>query len=398
MTNTELSRRAFLRSASLAGAAALASACAPAATAPSPTAKAPATAASAPATTAAAPAAPTVVSSQPPAWQKEWDDLVTAARKEGQVVYDITRSNQGAKEAIADFKKSFPGIEVEQTTSASASPFAEQVRREQQAGIYNWDAYIGGSLTTVYADGSVAPIKPVFTRPDVLDNSLWRDGFDAGWVDPEKQWGYLFQLHIEPGFWIDKNQVNPDEIKSPTDLLSPKWKGKILMADPRINGYGSVPTTAFRLKYGEDAFVKLLKEQDVALNRDTRQITEWMIRGQYAIGFGVVQTILDEFKLENLGNNLQPMPMLGIDLAKPIWLPKQVPHPNAAKVFINWLMTKDGQEAWCKAVGTNSRRTDVPVIAPAFYPKDGMEFHSSNDEKGAAETQKTQDIAKEIIV
>ena len=235
-------------------------------------------------------------------------------------------------------------------------------------GNCNWDAHIlEGSLTTVYADPSVAPIKPVFTRPDVLDNSLWRDGFDCRLGGPREAVGIPFPApHRDRGFWIDKNQVNPDEIKSPTDLLSPKWKGKILMADPRINGYGSVPTTAFRLKYGEDAFVKLLKEQDVALNRDTRQITEWMIRGQYAIGFGVVQTILDEFKLENLGNNLQPMPMLGIDLAKPIWLPKQVPHPNAAKVFINWLMTKDGQEAWCKAVGTNSRSDGRPGDCPGL--------------------------------
>ena len=40
----------------------------------------------------------------------------------------------------------------------------------------------------------------------------------------------------------------------------------------------------------------------------------------------------------------------------------------------------------------------MPVVVPAYYPKEGMEFHSSNDEKGAAETQKTQDLAKAVIV
>lgn len=248
----EITRRTFLRTSVLAGAAALATACGPSANTPSPTAQ---PAAKAPAPTAnTVSAAPATVATAPPAWEKEWDELVAAARKEGQVIYDITRSNSGAKEAIPDFKRAFPGIEIEQTTSTSASPFAEQVRREQQAGVYSWDVFIGGNLNTVYADGSVAPIKPMFTRPDVLNDSVWKDGFDAGWVDNDKQWGYVFQLHIEPGFWIDKNQVNPGEIQSPTDLLNPKWRGKILMADPRVNGYGISPMTAFRLKYGQDAF------------------------------------------------------------------------------------------------------------------------------------------------
>lgn len=372
------SRREFLRSVGLAGAASLVGACAPAAATPGGQTGAEA-------------------SSTAQGWEKEWAELVAAAHKEGQVVYDITRSNSGARASIEDFKKAFPGIDVEQTTSASASTFAEQVRREQQAGVFTWDVFVGGGLSTLYADGSVAPLKPVIMRPDVLDNALWRDGFEAGWVDGEKRWGYVFQLHVEPGVWVNGDQVGASEIVTPLDLLNPKWRGRIIMADPRVNGYGSVPMTVLRLKYGQEQMDRLLTEQRVAFNRDTRQITELMVRGQYAIGFGVVQTILEEFQKEGLGKNLAPVPLLGIDLGKAMWLPKQAPHPNAAKLFVNWVLTKEGQQAWCKAVGTNSRRTDVPIIDPVVYPQGGMEFHSTNSEEGARESQKSQDIAKELL-
>jgi len=357
----------------------LAAACAPAAGVPQP----------------AAPAAP----SQPaqPAWQKEWDELVAAGRKEGLVVYDITRSNSGARAAIEHFKKAIPGIEVEQTTSAAASTLAEQVQKEQQAGVFSWDVLFGGSLSHFYANGSLAPLKPMLLRPDVLDNAGWRDGFDAGWVDREKRWGYAFQLHVDPGVWVNGDQVGPDEIIKPTDLLNPKWRGRIVMADPRVVGFGYVPLTVLRLRHGQESMDRLLTEQKVILNRDTRQITEQMVRGQHAIAFGVVKTVLEEFKKEGLGKNIRPLPMLGIDLGKIMWLPKQVPHPNAAKVFINWMLGKEGQEAWCKAVVTNSRRTDVPVIDPAVFPRAGMEFQSGNSEEGARELDRTVEIAKELL-
>ncbi len=371
-------RREFLRSVGLAGAASVVVACSPATATPGEQTGAKA-------------------SSTVQGWEKEWAELVAAAHKEGQVVYDITRSNSGARASIEDFKRAFPGIEVEQTTSASASTFAEQVRREQQAGVFTWDVFVGGGLSTLYADGSVAPLKPVLLRPDVLDDALWRDGFEAGWVDGEKRWGYVFQLHVEPGVWVNGDQVGPTQITRALDLLNPKWRGRIIMADPRVNGYGSVPMTVLRLKYGQEQMDRLLAEQQVAFNRDTRPITELMVRGEYPIAFGVVQTILEEFQKEGLGKNLKPLPMLGIDLGKPMWLPKQVPHPNAAKLFINWVLTKEGQQTWCKAVGTNSRRTDVPVIDPVVYPQGGMEFYSTNSEEGARESQKTQDIAKELL-
>ena len=154
-------------------------------------------------------------------------------------------------------------------------------------------------------------------------------------------------LNLGPQPWINTSMVGEGEIKSVQDLLSPKWQGKICWADPRVNGYGYGPLVPYRISKGDAAFrelmAKLFEGQKAALNRDTRQITEWMVRGNYAIGAGVVPTVLAEFQAQGLGKNLKQLSLAEFRFGasnKPVWLPKQVPHPNAAKLFLNWWLTK----------------------------------------------------------
>ena len=164
-----------------------------------------------------------------------------AATKEGEVVYDVTRSTSGmGKEIIPTFQEAFPGIKVTQTTSDSAAPFAEKVLQEQAAGVYSWDLLFmsNAPFISLMPRGALAPLRPLIIHPDVLDTMNWNGGFDAGWPDEAKQWGYGFVSDLGQALWIDTNQVQPGEMKTLQDFLNPKWKGKIAMADPRINGFG----------------------------------------------------------------------------------------------------------------------------------------------------------------
>ncbi len=389
-----LSRRGFLRVGALSGGAGLLAACAPAA--------------------APAPAQPAGGAGQPgaagakPAWEQEWAELIKAATKEGEIVYDVTRSTSGAqKRTVPDFEAAFPGIKVTQTTSDSAAVFAQKVLQEQNGGILSWDLLFMSQapFQALMPAGALAPIKPLMVHPDGLNDSSWIGGFEAGWNDNEKRWGYTGNLNLGPQPWINTSMVGEGEIKTVQDLLNPKWQGKICWADPRVNGYGYGQLVAYRMAKGDAAFTefvtKLVLEQKAALNRDTRQVTEWMVRGNYAIGAGVVPPVLAEFQAQGLGKTLKQLALPEFRFGssnKPVWLPKQVPHPNAAKLFLNWWLTKPGQLAWSEGAQVNSRRKDIPVIdKDAYVEPDKPAPYVLDTENGSKESDKTVAMIKELV-
>lgn len=388
-----VNRRSFLRVTTFAAAGGLAAACAPAAAPPAPSAPAP----------AAQPAAGRQE------WEKQWDELVAAAKKEGEIIYDVTRSTSGAeRQVVPDFQAAFPGIKVTQTTSDSSNVFAQRVLQEQNAGIYTWDLLFMSTapFLSLLPAGSLAPVRNQIFRPDAMDDKVWAGGFDAGWNDNEKKWGYTANINLGPGVWVNTDMVAEGEIKTVEDLLNPRWRGRICWSDPRINGFGWGPLIAARVSRGDQWFrefgQKLLIEQKPALNRDTRQITEWMVRGNYAIGVGVVPVpVLADFRAQGLGKNLKPVALADFRYAasyKPAWLPKQVPHPNAAKLFLNWWLTKDGQMSWSKGAEANSRRKDIPIMDKDNYPEPDKPLPFMIDtESGAKESDKTIAIIKEIL-
>ncbi|MSQ28157.1 MAG: extracellular solute-binding protein [Dehalococcoidia bacterium] len=389
---SQIDRRSFLRVTTIAAAGGLAAACAPAAPAPAPSVPVPAQPAG---------------SKQE--WEKQWEELVAAAKKEGEIVYDVTRSTSGAeRHVVPDFQAAFPGIRVTQTVSDSSNVFAQKVLQEQNAGLFTWDLLFMSTapFLSLIPAGALTPLRSLIFRPDVLNDKVWNGGFDAGWNDAEKKWGYTANINLGPGVWINTDMVADGELKTVEDLLNPKWRGRIAWSDPRINGFGWGPLIAARVARGDQWFrefaQKLLIEQKPALNRDTRQITEWMVRGNYAIGVGVVAVpVLAEFRAQGLGKNLKTVPLADFRYAasyKPAWLPKQVPHPNAAKLFLNWWLTKDGNTSWSKGAEANSRRKDIPIIDKDVYadPEKPLPFMIDTQE-GAKESDKTITIIKEIL-
>ena len=74
------------------------------------------------------------------------------------------------------------------------------------------------------------------------------------------------------------------------------------------------------------------------------------------------------------------------------------PHPNAAIVYLNWFLSKNTQEAFAKAYGLNSRRSDVTVINPATFPKpDRLQQYIRYDEAWANVPVQAQEMAKRLI-
>lgn len=132
------------------------------------------------------------------------------------------------------------------------------------------------------------------------------------------------------------------------------------------------------LRDADDVLKRLLVDQEPIISLEPRQITEGLIRGRYAIATGASYPLLAEFLPHGFGQNVAQLevPEVRIIGEHAIFLFNRAPHPNAAKVFINWLLTKEGLKVWSENIKTNVRRSDVPPIEPRTYPgEDALSTH-----------------------
>ena len=339
-------------------------------------------------------------------WKAEWDKVVAAAKKEGKVAV-AGPPGEAYRDALTAFQKAYPNVKVEYFGS-TGSKFAPRALAERRSGQYLWDVHIGGTttmLTSLRPEGALALLRPALIVPEVLDDGSWILGFDDGYADIEKKLIYSFIAVNNWTAYINRQAVPEDALKTLDDILNdPRWKGKIAMHDPRPAGSGSRMLGTLLHTRGEEAVKRLLVDQEPAITEDNRQLVEWLVRGRYPIALAVSS---DQFVVfQQAGMNLDHVkPLTGSDPGLSgvnngfgsVVLMSNAPHPNAAKVYINWLLSREAQVIFSQQTLYNSRRTDVQVVAPdrAFDPK-GKYINLNKEEYGAVRAR-AQELAKKYI-
>jgi iron(III) transport system substrate-binding protein len=352
----------------------IATACGPTA-APAPSAPA----AAPPAASAAASSAASAASGQE-AWQAEWERTLAAARQEGKVVV-AGPPGESARQALIAFQQAYPDIQLE-FTGLRGADFISRALSERRADRYLWDILVsgtGGIIGELLPAGAVDPLKPALIRPEVLDDSHWYNGFDWGFVDLERQRVFSFASFVTWSLFINRDVVPENEFTRLDDLLDPKWKGKISINEPRDSTAGALHSVVIMNQFGVDAYKKLLTEQDISVHQDTRQQVELLVRGSRPIGIGVSQAPLQEFQKQGLGRNVRPLERpeasaLTGGFGGCACLMNRPPHPNAARVYLDWLLSREGQTQWNRYYPANSRRLDVEPYDPATVPKPGVDY------------------------
>ena len=152
---------------------------------------------------------------------------------------------------------------------------------------------------------------------------------------------------------------------------------------------------------GEEKLTALYRNK-VVYTINNQQIGEWVVRGRYPIGVGLEASTLKEFQDQGIGMNVRPLPdeyfkarQISVGFGS-VGLIERAPHLNAATVYINWLLSKEGQEAWVK-IPRNSRRTDVEPAFPDLTPIQGREYFIGQAEKFTEQRQELLKVAKEAI-
>jgi hypothetical protein len=179
-------------------------------------------------------------------WKEEWEKVVAAARKEGAVT--IAGPPQAAERSVMQkFQKAYPDIKLEYTGLTNAQ-FMSRASTERTGGVYTWDIYIGGvSSGYRYVDqGFFQPIRSNLIHPELTDDSIWLGGFDAGFQDNAGKYMYAFTGYITNLIAVNRSVVPESQLNSSKDLLDPKWRGEIVIYDPRAGGAGLLALSALR--------------------------------------------------------------------------------------------------------------------------------------------------------
>ena len=326
-------------------------------------------------------------------WQAEWEKTVEAAKKEGKLVAGIPASAELRKSLEEAFSKRFPGIELELTTGRGPTN-ASKIAAEHAAGVRYYDVLISGTLTplSLLNAGILEAVEPLFILPEIKDPKQWYGGHV--WSDNARRFLYTFQAYQSENFWHNTQLMKPDEIRSYDDLLNPKWKGKIGMLDPRSSG-GGTSTWAFLFKIKGEEFLKKLAAQDLTLSRDQRLLGESLARGRLALTVGLSFYSLAPFL--KAGQPIRPLPEAKEGSytscgSGALSVVKKAAHPKATKVFVNWLLSKEGQETYGRAMGQATRRFDVDTKWLA-----DLGTRASKDFLSVEENQRRENSSEEIL-
>ncbi len=296
-----------------------------------------------------------------------WEQILAAAKKEGTVVISGP-AGADVRDALAlEFQKKY-GISVE-VLSVSGRELAPRVAAERKAGQFRWDVFIHGTSTALEAMiplGAFDPLEPALILPDIKDPKTWRGGA-IEFLDSGKTVMVMTPFHRGILYYNTK-LVNAKEFKSYNDLLDPKWKGKIVVDDPRKpSGPGQATFMFFYLhpELGPD-FIRALGKQQLTMLRDYAQEVDAVGQGRYPVLVGAADNVVIERAKLGVPVGIVDVRQLkeGSDLSPAngnLALFNRAPHPNASKVYINWLLSKEGQTIFARACGYISSRLDVPT-------------------------------------
>lgn len=319
-------------------------------------------------------------------WQPEWERSLEGAKREGQV---MIYSSDTYDLLFLEFHKKFPQIKVVSVLGRGAE-LVQRIMTERRAGRYLADLLVTGPTSeyTLYQARVLEPIKPALLLPEVTDTSRWWKGGKHNYVDNERQFIFAFDGEVQPFYGYNTKLVNKKEIRSYWDFLQPRWRGKVVVLEPRGAQTRAVKPALVHIyatpELGPKFLQRFLTEMDVTVSRDTRQITDWLGVGKFAFS---IFTIPNRTGIEDAKNQGLPVDWFGPEDLKEglplttssgnVGLIKGAPHPNAARVAINWLLSREGQSAYQRIFkGPDSLRTDIPKddVPPGRRRKEGVDY------------------------
>ena len=263
------------------------------------------------------------------------DAVLDGAKKEGQVVFYASMEAQSAQRITAAFEKKYPFIKVNATRIGSERMatrlVAEAQSRKVQADVVNQSGF---DFYGVLQKG----IFDIYNSPE-------RAALPTEYKDEKGLWVMNAATLNVIGY--NTRQVPAANVpKSFWDLADPKWKGQLLMDENESKWMAGMMTY-----YGEAKTVDLLRK--LATQEIQFRVGHTLIQTLAAAGERPIVVVAFANGVERLKKEGAPIEWIGADpiigLTFGLGLVKDAPHPNAARLFIDFLLSKEGQEIIAEA-------------------------------------------------
>ncbi len=255
--------------------------------------------------------------------------LVEGAKKEGKMVLYTAMSVDDAQKFLEGFKKKYPFIATE-VYRAGSEKLLYRVLNESKAKKYFADV-LKDNFTILISKKEGLGMK--YVSPE-------SKSYPEGFKDPEGFWTAVYLVTRVLGY-NTKLVDTRDVPKRNEDLLDPKWKGKIGMDAENSEWFFMQLKTMGREKGIE--FMKKLAGQDIQFRTGKTLLTQLLSAGEFSIGVG-----LNGHQVEKLKGDGAPIGWVAIEpvvtLISPIMVMANAPHPNAAKLFMDFVLSLEGQK------------------------------------------------------
>ena len=278
--------------------------------------------------------------------------LADAARKEGTLTWYVAQMSGEAAEAMGRrFTKQYPGVSVSVIRTTGQVAY-QRVQQELKTNSPQCD---------VFSTTDIAHMPELKKRNALAEYKAE----SAGGLAP------TFQGLGEPGLYYPTTasfqglvyhtkNVKPEDVpKRCTDLLDPKWKGRIGLAHPAFSGYFGQWVLAMRKQYGWTFFEKLAQNKP-RIGRSGNDPLTLVNAGECLIGTGPLSTTMQNVDKGNPVGFIYPEDGTVVTVG-PSAVLASAPHPNAARLFMEWLLGLDYAQA-CVEWHLEPVRADAPPM------------------------------------
>ncbi len=318
-----------------------------------------------------------------------WEKIVAGAKKEGEVRIwgdmEITHPD-----IVAAFTKEFPFIKAV-LVSGKVGDLMPRIIAERRAGKYLADVYSGGLGGRAFFDfqraGVLDPLKPVLVLPDVTDESKWLNG-KHHYADSEGQYVFMYEGSVAGvGLYYNSKLLDPKEFHSYWDILNPKWKGKVVLFERPGTGSPNMVRFYYNPQLGPEFVRRLWSEMDLVVSQERRQATDWLGTGKFVLCLdcadtdmarkqGVPVNEFDHAYLKEATGEISTSGNSGLALVS------RAANPNAARLLINWFLSRQGQIVWQDVMNkkvvepSDSMRVDIPKdnVLPPSRREEGKKY------------------------
>jgi len=298
------------------------------------------------------------LSAEPDARQQQ---LMAGAKKEGQMVFYTSVETEFARALTSGFEAKYPFVKTDIYRSTHAKVLS-RMNVERKTGMYNADAVSVGEFETYHLQkmGFITPYQ-----------SLSVADYPEGFKDPNGYWADLYDNLIVTAY--NTTRVKRDDLpRRYEDLLHPRWKGRMVFDENEDRWFANMLYLMGEKKGME--LMRGLAQQQVAIRAGRSLATQLLSAGEYDL-----QIVAYWYKPHLMKKQGAPVDWLSLEPAlvalHPISVVNRAPHLNAAKLFIDFVLSEEGQKIFVQR-GRESARTGMK---PEGYPRHLKVFPSRVD-------------------